>query len=538
MVENAAKKVGSENIILASFSKTAARELVSRDLPVSDDRVATLHAHAYRALGKPEIAETKDWITEWNSYVTGKAEDLKLSGGTPNVDEPTMEFTTSTTGDKLLSDYNLLRAKQQDSNPATSEFMRLDLKYFARLWEDFKAECEIMDFTDLISTALRDVEKAPNNPTVGFFDECQDFSSLELSLVRRWAESMEYVVMAGDDEQAIFEFKGASPEAFLKPEVPDNMKRILGRSYRVPRVIQEKSLQLIRQVKFRQEKNYEPRFEVEYEDGRRVYHDSRIAEGHIEYSKFGFQNNLDPRFLVDEMAGKYLDNGQTVMFLASCSYQLIPLTKALRQAGLAFHNPYRKANGAWNPLGQKKSATKIQSYLMASERLRLGYPDLLWSTEEFMNWIDLVRVSEVLTRGATKKIEEYGYERLTYEDLKPFFKEESDLHGFISGDMRLLRQKVKASYEGRLTYLAQIVDTYGINAMFDKPQIIVGTIHSVKGGEADTVVICPDLSPQGYESYKSIQGRDSVIRQFYVAETRAFQNLVLARPSGNSFIEL
>lgn len=542
MVENAAKKVGSENIILASFSKTAARELVSRDLPVADSQVATLHAHAYRALGKPEIAETKDWITEWNTFVDGKAEDFKLSGGTPNVDEPTMEFTSTTTGDKLLSDYNLIRAKMQDSDPKTSEFMRLDLKYFARLWEEFKADCEIMDFTDLISTALRDVKEAPSKPKVGFFDECQDFSSLELALVRSWAEPMEYVVMAGDDEQAIFEFKGASPEAFLKPEVPDNMKRILGRSYRVPKKIQDKSLQLIRQVKFRQEKNYEPRFEVEYEDGKRIYHDTWIAEGHIEYSRFGFQNTLDPRYLVDDMARKYLDNGKTLMFLASCSYQLIPLLKALRGAGLTFHNPYRKVNGAWNPLGQKKSATKIKSFLAASENFRLRdasdtNPNL-WSTEEFMQWIDLLRVSEIMTRGATKKIGELGYEFLTYEELRPFFLNEADLRACIAGDLRFLLQKAKGSNEARLSYLVEIVETYGESALFDKPQIIVGTVHSVKGGEADTVVVCPDLSPQGYEAYKSIDKRDSVIRQFYVAETRAFENLVIAKPSGNAFIDL
>jgi len=539
MVENAAKEVGSENILLSSFSKTAARELVSRNLPVSDDKVATLHAHAYRALGKPELAETKDWINEWNHYVETKAEDFTLSGGTPNTDEPLIEFQFSTVGDKLLNEYNLLRAKMIDTSQA-SEFMKLDLKLFAKYWEDFKKECEIMDFTDLISTALRDVKEAPSKPKVGFFDECQDFSSLELALVRSWAEPMEYVVMAGDDEQAIFEFKGASPEAFLKPEVPDNMKRILGRSYRVPRAIQNKSLDLIRKVKIRQEKNYEPRYEAYYEDGKRYYDTSRIEEGTVEYGRFGFQNGIDPRYLVEEMANKYLENGKTLMFLASCSYQLMPLLKALRQAGLAFHNPYRKVNGAWNPLGQKKSAAKIDHYLAASRRLQTDFsssPDL-WTTEEFLSWIDCLRTSEIMKRGSTKKITELGYEYLKREDLQPFFLKESDLQRAIEGDLKFLLDNAKGSHETRLQYLTSIVDNFGLPSLFDRPQIIVGTIHSVKGGEADTVVVCPDLSPQGYDAYKSLDRRDSVYRQFYVAMTRAFETLVIAKPSGNSFIDL
>lgn len=537
MVENAVKLVGSENVILSSFSKTAARELIGRKLPVADHQVATLHAHAYRALGKPELAETKDWITEWNHFVSNKAEDFKLSGGAANADEPLIEIQYTTTGDRLLSEYNLVRAKMIDHTPE-SEVMRLDLKHFARLWESFKKECEILDFTDLISTALRDIKIAPNNPKVGFFDECQDFSSLELALVRSWAEGMEYVVMAGDDEQAIFEFKGASPEAFLKPDVPDNMKRILGRSWRVPKVIQDRSLQLIRQVKFRQEKNYEPRYEAYYEDGRRHYDTSRIAEGKIDYARFGFQNNLDPQYLVEDLAQKYLDNGKTLMFLASCSYQLVPLLKALRRSGLAFHNPYRKVNGAWNPLGQRKSATKIQLYQAATNREVYDADSILWTTSEFVEWIDMFKVTDVLNRGSIKKIEELGKSELTYADLLPFFKNEHALQACVRGDLDFLLENAKGSYESRLTYLTSIADKYGTDSLFEKPQIIVGTIHSVKGGEADTVVVCPDLSPQGYDAYKSHQRRDSVLRQFYVAMTRSFETLIIAKPSGNSFIDL
>ncbi len=63
----AAQKYGSDNVMVASFTKAAAVELAGRDLPLKPDHVATLHAHAYRAIGKPKILEKdKDLIKQWN----------------------------------------------------------------------------------------------------------------------------------------------------------------------------------------------------------------------------------------------------------------------------------------------------------------------------------------------------------------------------------------------------------------------------------------------------------------------------------------
>ena len=61
-----------------------------------------------------------------------------------------------------------------------------------------------------------------------------------------------------------------------------------------------------------------------------------------------------------------------------------------------------------------------------------------------------------------------------------------------------------------------------------KPQIIVGTIHSVKGGEADTVFIIPDISYSAFElAENNREGWDSITRLFYVAATRAKEKLIL-----------
>ena len=50
----------------------------------------------------------------------------------------------------------------------------------------------------------------------------------------------------------------------------------------------------------------------------------------------------------------------------------------------------------------------------------------------------------------------------------------------------------------------------------------------MKGGEADVVYLFPDISPQSYEGIqRGVEGRDAVIRQFYVGMTRAREELVV-----------
>ena len=61
------------------------------------------------------------------------------------------------------------------------------------------------------------------------------------------------------------------------------------------------------------------------------------------------------------------------------------------------------------------------------------------------------------------------------------------------------------------------------------PRIHVGTIHSFKGAEADSVYVFPDLSPAGQKEWQTgrTRTRDAVVRCFYVAMTRASEKLTL-----------
>ena len=71
---------------------------------------------------------------------------------------------------------------------------------------------------------------------------------MQLYLVRKWGERANYFIVAGDDDQTIYTFTGATPEAFLYPDIPDDHKIILKQSYRVPRTIHQFAESLIRRV--------------------------------------------------------------------------------------------------------------------------------------------------------------------------------------------------------------------------------------------------------------------------------------------------
>jgi superfamily I DNA/RNA helicase len=82
-IRRAVERFGKDSVLVTSFSRAAAAELAGQDLPVSSDRVGTLHSHYWHALGHPEIAEVH--VEEWNRAnphlrITSVKRDRKLDG--------------------------------------------------------------------------------------------------------------------------------------------------------------------------------------------------------------------------------------------------------------------------------------------------------------------------------------------------------------------------------------------------------------------------------------------------------------------------
>jgi superfamily I DNA/RNA helicase len=67
--------------------------------------------------------------------------------------------------------------------------------------------------------------------------------------------------------------------------------------------------------------------------------------------------------------------------------------------------------------------------------------------------------------------------------------------------------------------------------------VVIGTIHSVKGGQADVVYLVPDLSGRGASEWAQPGARqDGVRRQMYVGMTRARRELAVCNPATTKFV--
>jgi len=254
-IRRSVERFGKDSVLVTSFSRAAAAELAGRDVPVSSDCIGTLHSHCWHALGRPAIAEVH--VEEWNRtnpqlLITPAKKDRKLDG-----DETGEEvIVDARDGDYWLGELNRARALLSPiDNWPTS------LRQFESKWSRYKAERRLMDFTDLIEAASREIRVAPKNPAVIFADEAQDLNPMQLSLVRRWGENAEYFVIAADDDQTIYGWCGATPDAVLDPPIPEDHKIILARSHRIPRSVHIRANKLIHQASRRQEKFYDPRAE-------------------------------------------------------------------------------------------------------------------------------------------------------------------------------------------------------------------------------------------------------------------------------------
>ena len=428
------------------------------------------------------------------------------------------------TGDSLLQELNRLRGLLVDPNrwPVTT-------REFERKWAQYKRDRGLLDFCDLIETCVRDVAIAPGNPTAIFVDEAQDLNRTQLALIRKWGKHTNYSVLAFDDDQTLYSFIGAAPDGILDADIPDDHKIILRQSHRVPHKIHQLANGLIHRVSRRQEKIHLP----------------RPAPGAVRRLSVGSYNS--PEYFILSSAMKHLERGKTVMFLTSCSYMLRPIIQVLRKNGISFHNPYRKANGLWNPLrvGSHSVSRRMLSLLVAHPKYGEGQRQ--WTYHDLTLLTEWLRTKGILRTGARELVQsDDGKQPVTVEQLSQIFEPRAlaSLQAAFDGDWRALlewwRARVAPEYHGRIQFPADVVARLGPPALIEEPQVVVGTIHSVKGGQADVVYLFPDLSRAGDEQYQIAgQPRDSVIRVFYVGATRARKRSTFAgaRPPGASFCD-
>ena len=495
--------------LVISLTRSAAREIIDRDLPLtSADQAGTLHSLCFRLHGHPAIAEEN--IDHWNEQQV--REDYRITRLNRAQEEESPEFNPQRPGDYLLSEYMKARARM-----IPLDRLPKPIQTFAQAWQAWKTQYKLLDYTDFIEKAYQEDLEPPFQPDVIYVDEAQDLDQLSMALIRKWGEAAGSLVVVGDPDQNIYRWRGAEPEAFTQPELPEENYILLDQTYRLPRAIHKIATDWIDQSEERTPVKYHPTDQPgEVRTLEHTYHETN-------------------EIILDLQ--EYLRRDKQVMVLTSCTYMLKPMIEALRTHGLAFHNPLARSRGDWNPLqkrpNQTNAADRILAYLSLSA-------EGLWTADHLRQWTSIIKVDGVLKRKAKtliKDLENDDEDRVGWETLYSLFTDEA-IDAAMNADLDWYETHLLPSKKATSLFPLHIARTQGPHVLGQRPQIIVGHIHSVKGAETDVVYIFPDLSKAAMDEWLGEPWEQNAIyRLFYVGMTRARETLVICKGASNWKVE-
>lgn len=517
---------GSDKVMVCSFSNTAAAEVASRATMLPRRSIGTLHSMAKRAVGGDYgVALDPEHLRDWNASARP---EWRITPD-PRRQDSAQEGGGARGGDALIGELDKLRSTFTDQADWPFEVVQ-----FNRAWKPWKNANTLLDFTDMIELAevrAQEGEPAPGRPEILIVDEGQDNTPLEVSLQLAWGRQAETLIVALDDDQAINEWRGGDPRRMLALGEADGYevdRRVLDRSYRIPRAVHAVAERWVHRISVRQEKAYKPRTTTGDDTGDVVEGAAHIVAETVESPE-----------LVDQIETE-IGRGRTVMVIASCSYMLEKLIKGLKNAGIPFHNPYRPTEGRWNPLGGgggMSTAERVYRYMVPSEEL--GEAGRLWTGEDIRAWIHLIKADVAgLRRGAKAEAESLAGDTVPWEVVAGLFRDAEQRDRAVEPSLDWFVDVLMPSMIQRAAYPVQVARQRGVAALAEDPKVVVGTIHSVKGAAADVVYVAPDLSAAGAAHVESgVDGRDQTIRLFYVAMTRAREELRVLAPSQRNYVQ-
>lgn len=522
---------GASKIMCCSLTVNAAGVLRGRiDLP--QQNVGTLHSFCYRELGCPELTvkHEKEFSQEFPRFA--------FSASQASVDDLYSDSARESDGDRIRALVDVCRARKLPKESWHKAIQHTNynisaLLLFHERWTEWKKANELMDFTDLLERCQSDIETAPGMPAVIIGDEAQDWSRLALDLLLKWGRNAAKMILAGDGNQAIFQFAGADTKTFLALPVPDANKAILGQSYRLPAIPHAVAQKWLQKASVRQEAAFAPRLEK----------DGTTAQGFVQRSKHSLATNCHK--ICEEAAG-FVEQGKTVMLIASCSFHVDRFIRSLREVGLPFHNPLRPKDGSWNPLRHGSMADRARAFLAPLETRRM------WSKGQAAQFLEILPADGYWRRGlkdSTLKLWKKNDAPASTDDLRSVLENkfcdrlfslfEDDDEDLSSRLLRWLADAASGRFKNKLDYAASVVMNHGTEALGEEPKITVGTIHSLKGAEADVTFVAPDLSYAAYREWgNKSEERDEIVRCFYVALTRCREGMFVLQPSTNMHVKV
>ena len=538
------QKVRPEEILVVTFTRFAAAEMKSRlclvmgkrDLPVT---VGTFHGIYYGIL---------KWAYRMNQEnILSETEKYQILRGVINKER--MEIFDE---EDFIQDIAAEIGKVKNNRIPLEEFVSEKCSADAfrniyRNYEQHRKELKKIDFDDMLVLCYELFRARPDvlaqwqkKFRYVLIDEFQDINRIQYDVIRMLAQPENNLFVVGDDDQAIYGFRGADSELMLGfgKDFPDAKQILLGMNYRSTANIVQNSLKLIENNVERYSKKLEANREGgsclhiqevkdPVEEAEYVLEEiQKCKENGIKEEEIAilFRVHTDARAVVEAMVERkipfqmkeHLPNIYE-HFIAKdiMAYFRLATGARHRQEFLQIMNRPKRYLGRDSVAGAKASF----------EDMRKFYCDKDWMIDRIDQFEWDVKM---LMKMAPYAAIQYIRKRIGYDD---FLKEYAFTHQINRSDLNEVLAEIEeaakafSSVEEWFAHVEEYTETLKVKEKErnrPRPGVRLMTIHASKGLEFKQVfLIAANEGRIPYQKAKTDKEIEEERRLFYVAMTRA-----------------
>lgn len=425
-------------------------------------------------------------------------------------------------------------------------------KIFQLYEEERKARRKI-DFDDMLVLTYELFQKRPDLLKLWqekfkyiLIDEFQDINQVQYDVIRMLAAPQNHLFIVGDDDQSIYQFRGARPEIMLgfQKDYPETKQIVLDVNYRSTKAIVNCAAKVIAHNSNRYQKQIitlnEQGETVHIQEVKHPLEESRyVVKKILEAKEQGipaaeiavlFRTNMEARTLVEtcmeynipfQMKEHFPNLYEHFISKDLMAYMKMALGDRTRTSFLKIMNRPNRYIGR-NHVDEKE---------VSFEKLRSLYCDKEWMMDRIDQMeLDLRIIQRMAPYGAIQYIRKHvGYD----EFLKEYAQMRKIKIEDLNEVMHEIEERAKAfkTMEDWFAHIEEYTEELKRQTEYakDNPEAItLMTMHGSKGLEFHTVFIIganEKITP--YKKAETKEELEEERRMFYVAMTRAKKRLII-----------
>ncbi len=557
------KGIKPDRILLLTFTRKASEEMLLRAAKLLDDRCehvagGTFHSFANKVLRK--YAKLVEYPNNFTIMDESDAEDaVNIVRVKLGFDHLERHFPRKGALLDVIS-------KSVNKSDDIGNVLELEYPQFVE-WESaikkikegyikYKREKSLMDYDDLLvffKKLLQDHKDIRSKLSEQYqyimVDEYQDTNKLQADIVRLLAAEHDNVMVVGDDSQSIYSFRGANFKNIIDfPKVFKGAKVImLEENYRSTQQI----LNLTNEVIKNAEEKFEKVLFTKKREGKcPVFVEARDENTQSRYIVQKVLELVDEGVMLKEIAVLFRAGWHSNDLEVELANHDIPFVKYGGQRFVEaahikdvisylriIHNPddqvsWHRALLLMRGIGQKTAAKITEQIIEKKKGLEVD-KEVLKKSADLVNLIDMLKELRPEKYAPVEILKEF----MKYYD--PLLKAKYDDFHRRAPDLNSL-ERIASRYKSLETFLTDMAleppEKSVLEAGFrgkHEHAMTLSTIHSAKGLEWHTVFVI--YVAEGHlPSYQSMDDNDAIEeerRLFYVAATRAKENLILLKPA-------